>query len=85
MFNFLKNTAYILVLVGALNWGSVGIFNFDLVGFLFGLITVFSVISSFCTKLAFKTPKQNWGKTFLHPNTNITFICFHLFAGKYRQ
>jgi len=36
MFNFLKYTSYILVLIGALNWGLVGAFNFDLVSFLFG-------------------------------------------------
>ncbi|MBE7014385.1 MAG: DUF378 domain-containing protein [Ruminococcaceae bacterium] len=28
--------ALILVIVGALNWGSVGIFGFDAVGWLFG-------------------------------------------------
>lgn len=28
--------ALILIIVGALNWGSVGIFSFDLVAFLFG-------------------------------------------------
>ncbi len=28
--------ALVLVIVGALNWGSVGIFSFDLVAFLFG-------------------------------------------------
>ncbi len=36
MFDFLKITSYILVLVGALNWGLVGIFNFDLVATIFG-------------------------------------------------
>lgn len=28
--------ALILVIVGALNWGSIGLFGFDLVGMLFG-------------------------------------------------
>lgn len=28
--------ALVLIIVGALNWGSVGIFSFDLVAFLFG-------------------------------------------------
>ena len=32
----LKSLAYLLVIVGALNWGLVGAFNFDLVAFLFG-------------------------------------------------
>lgn len=32
----LDNIALILVIIGALNWGSIGIFNFDIVGALFG-------------------------------------------------
>ena len=28
--------ALILVIIGALNWGSIGIFGFDIVGWLFG-------------------------------------------------
>lgn len=28
--------ALLLVVIGALNWGSIGIFNFDIVGALFG-------------------------------------------------
>lgn len=36
MFNYIKIVSYILVLVGALNWGLVGLFNFDLVAHLFG-------------------------------------------------
>ena len=36
--------ACILVLVGALNWGLVGFFNFDLVAFLFGMGSVLSMI-----------------------------------------
>lgn len=31
--------AFILVVIGALNWGLVGIFNFDLVGFIFGTMS----------------------------------------------
>ena len=34
--NVVKYIMYALVLVGALNWGLVGAFNFDLVSFLFG-------------------------------------------------
>lgn len=29
-------TALILVIIGAINWGSIGIFNFDIVGQIFG-------------------------------------------------
>ena len=44
MLNFLKYTAYVLVLIGALNWGLVGIFGFDLVAAIFGDMTVFTRI-----------------------------------------
>ena len=33
---FLDNLSLILVIVGALNWGSIGLFGFDFVAFLFG-------------------------------------------------
>lgn len=39
MFKFLKYVSYILVLIGALNWGLVGIFKFNLVAFLLGDMT----------------------------------------------
>ncbi len=42
MFDFLKITSYILVLIGALNWGLVGVFNFDLVATIFGDMTILS-------------------------------------------
>lgn len=29
-------TALILIIIGAINWGSIGIFNFDIVGSIFG-------------------------------------------------
>lgn len=32
----LKKIALALVIIGAINWGSIGIFGFDLVGALFG-------------------------------------------------
>lgn len=35
----IKIVAYMLVLIGALNWGLVGIFGFNLVAFLFGDMT----------------------------------------------
>lgn len=40
MFNVLKYTSYVLVIIGALNWGFIGGFNFNLVEFLFGYMTV---------------------------------------------
>ncbi|WP_294350435.1 DUF378 domain-containing protein [uncultured Clostridium sp.] len=36
--------AFILVLVGAINWGLIGFFEFDLVATLFGEMTTFSRI-----------------------------------------
>jgi len=36
--------AYALLLIGALNWGLVGLLSFDLVGFLFGEMTILSKI-----------------------------------------
>lgn len=38
----LKIISYILVLVGAINWGLVGLFNIDLVALLFGEMTAAS-------------------------------------------
>ncbi len=34
--NFLQKSALVLTIVGGLNWGLIGFFNFDLVAFLFG-------------------------------------------------
>lgn len=39
MLKFLKYASYILVLVGAINWGLVGVFKFNLVAFLLGDMT----------------------------------------------
>lgn len=40
----LKIISYILVIIGALNWGLVGLFNIDLVALLFGEMTVLARI-----------------------------------------
>lgn len=42
MFKFLEYASYILILIGAINWGLVGIFEFDLVAFLFGEMSLLS-------------------------------------------
>lgn len=39
-----KNIAFWLVIIGALNWGLIGLFNFDLVAFLLGEMTIWSRI-----------------------------------------
>ncbi len=41
----LKIIAFILVIVGGLNWGLVGLFNFDLVAAIFGAMSSVSVCS----------------------------------------
>ncbi len=41
--NIVNKIALILVIVGALNWGAVGLFSFDLVAWLFGGAT--SIVS----------------------------------------
>lgn len=44
MLKFIKIISYVLVLIGALNWGLVGFFNFDLVAKIFGEMSVLSRI-----------------------------------------
>ncbi len=44
MYNAIKYTAYVLVLIGAINWGLVGLFDFNLVAFLFNDYSVASRI-----------------------------------------
>lgn len=44
MCNFSKGVAFWLVVIGALNWGMVGLFNFNLVSFLLGDMTLWSRI-----------------------------------------
>ena len=41
---FIKYTAFALVLIGALNWGFVGLFGFDLVAALLGNMTLLARI-----------------------------------------
>jgi uncharacterized protein len=40
--NKLQKTALVLVFIGALNWGLIGLFSFDLVAFLFGTLSLFT-------------------------------------------
>lgn len=40
----LKIISYLLIIIGALNWGLVGIFNFNLVALLLGDMTLFARI-----------------------------------------
>ena len=40
--NIVQKTALVLTVIGALNWGMIGLFNFDLVATLFGSMTIIS-------------------------------------------
>lgn len=42
--NFLRYFVYALVIIGALNWGLIGMFGFNLVSAIFGDMTVLSRI-----------------------------------------
>ena len=42
--NIFKAVTYTLVLIGALNWGLIGAFNFDLVAFIFGDMSILARI-----------------------------------------
>lgn len=42
--NILRTIAYVLVLIGAINWGLVGLMDLDLVRLIFGEMTVMSRI-----------------------------------------
>ena len=60
---FLDRLALILVIIGGLNWGSVGLFRFDLVAFLCGgsatwpariIYTVVCLAALWCISLLFR-------------------------------
>ena len=59
--------ALILVIIGALNWGSIGIFGFDVVGFLFGgqgaalsrvIFTIVGLAGIWCVSLLFREESE---------------------------
>ncbi len=39
---YLTKTSFVLTIIGALNWGLVGFFDFNLVAFLFGSMSILS-------------------------------------------
>lgn len=62
-YNMIDKAALILVIVGALNWGSMGIFGFDLVAFIGGgqgeilsrlIYTLVGISGVWCVSLLFK-------------------------------
>ena len=42
--NLISKSVFILVIVGGLNWGMIGAFNFDLIAFLFGQMSTLTRI-----------------------------------------
>ncbi len=69
----MDNTALAIVIIGALNWGSVGLFGVDLVALLFGgqtsalsriVYTVVGLAGLWCISLLFKEkiPAQSTSK-----------------------
>lgn len=59
--------ALILVIIGALNWGSIGIFGFDIVGWICGgqativariVFTIVGLAGLWCISLLFKDPNR---------------------------
>lgn len=69
MMSTIDNIALSLVIIGAINWGSIGIFQFDIVGALFGgqssvfsriIFTLVGLCGLWCIGLLFKekTPRD---------------------------
>ena len=61
--NMLDRISLILVIIGALNWGSIGLFKFDIVGWLFGgqgaiisriIYTLVALAGIWCISLLFR-------------------------------
>ncbi len=63
----LDRIALILVIIGAINWGSIGLFQFDIVGFIFGgqgallsriIFTLVALAGLWCVSLLFRNSKE---------------------------
>ena len=63
MYTLLNKIALVLVIIGALNWGAIGLFGFDLVAWLFGgqtaiisriVYTLVGLAGIWCISLLFK-------------------------------
>lgn len=65
--NWIDRIALILLIVGGLNWGSVGLFQYDLVGALFGgmsgiisriIFTLVGIAGLWCISLLFRGSEE---------------------------
>lgn len=59
----LQKTALVLTIIGALNWGMIGLFNFNLVEAIFGVETV---LTNLVYSLVGITGLINTGLLFMH-------------------
>ena len=68
----LDRIALILVIVGALNWGSVGLFRFDVVSWICGgqgsvlariIYTVVALAGIWCVSLLFRDREEAYGRS----------------------
>lgn len=68
----LDRIALILVIVGALNWGSVGLFRFDIVSWICGgqgsilariIYTVVALAGIWCVSLLFRDREEAYGRS----------------------
>ncbi len=73
----LDKTSLALVIVGALNWGSIGLFKFDIVAWLFGgqasiasriVYTLVALAGIWCISLLFRT--ESAGATVITTHDN---------------
>lgn len=71
----LDRIALILVIIGALNWGSIGIFSFDIVGWICGgsysalsriIFTLVAIAGIWCISLLFRDREIVESKSDIH-------------------
>ena len=78
----MNKVSLILVIIGALNWGAIGIFGFDIVAWIFGgqlaivsriIYTLVGLAGLWCISLLFKdNVEDGYKKYHTHPvNTNV--------------
>ena len=68
----LDRIALLLVIVGALNWGSIGLFRFDIVSWICGgqgsvlariIYTVVALAGTWCVSLLFRDREEAYGRS----------------------
>lgn len=68
MTTFFDRLALILVIIGAVNWGTIGLFQFDIVAWIFGgqsaiisriVYTLVAICGAWCISLLFRSRNAN--------------------------